>query len=387
MNLSTLYHHHLVSWRVVIVLIGAACGVIGMTSVAMAKSETQPAETGQRVVTIYDQGEKRVVLTRAKTVASTLKQANIGLATHDRVEPALESEYADAAQTYTVNIYRARPVVIVDGMKRDRVLTPYGSAKDIAQHAGIVVQDEDLLQLERSTDLLADGVGSKLTIERATSLTLVLYGEATTVYTQQATVGELLKEKNITIEQDDTLSVERSHAITEGMKIEVWRNGVQTVTEEQDVDFAVEQIQDADREVGYKDIKTLGVKGKKTVTYEVVMKNGEEVERKEIQSVVTKQPESQVEVVGAKPSFDGDFAAALTKLRACEAGGDYANKRNPLYRGAYQFGYGTWGNYGGYHDPADAPPGVQDQAARELYERRGWQPWPSCGASLPDVYR
>ena len=117
------------------------------------------------------------------------------------------------------------------------------------------------------------------------------------------------------------------------------------------------------------------------------MRNGQEVDRKEIQSVEIEKPSEQVEIVGAKPNFNGDFAAALAKLRACEAGGDYANKRNPSYRGAYQFGYTTWGYYGGYYDPADAPPEVQDQAARDLYVRRGWQPWPHCGSGLPDTFR
>jgi len=103
--------------------------------------------------------------------------------------------------------------------------------------------------------------------------------------------------------------------------------------------------------------------------------------------VVTEQPSKQVETVGSKPSFSGDFAAALAKLRACESGGNYANKNNASYRGAYQYSYSTWANKYGIYDPADASPAQQDQAARETYVRRGWQPWPHCGANLPDTYR
>lgn len=73
-------------------------------------------------------------------------------------------------------------------------------------------------------------------------------------------------------------------------------------------------------------------------------------------------------------------------LRACESGGDYANKNNPLYRGAYQFSYETWNGYVPNHwkgkDPADAPPHVQDAAALALYKARGRAPWPVCGAKL-----
>lgn len=69
-------------------------------------------------------------------------------------------------------------------------------------------------------------------------------------------------------------------------------------------------------------------------------------------------------------------------LRKCESGGDYASKRNPRYRGAYQYDYATWSNYAGYVDPADAPPAVQDAKAQETQARRGWSPWPACARKL-----
>lgn len=69
------------------------------------------------------------------------------------------------------------------------------------------------------------------------------------------------------------------------------------------------------------------------------------------------------------------------KLRYCESGNNYANKRNPSYRGAYQFAFSTWGNYGGFYDPADAPPEVQDAKAQATFNSSGWRPW-GCAYSL-----
>lgn len=71
------------------------------------------------------------------------------------------------------------------------------------------------------------------------------------------------------------------------------------------------------------------------------------------------------------------------RLRQCESGGNYQSKSNPLYRGAYQFGWSTWESVGGTGDPADAPPAEQDARAYALYLLRGWSPWPVCGAGLP----
>lgn len=362
----------------------AVAGVI-LSTVAQAatESEKEALEPGQRIVTIFDQGEKRVIVTRADTVGQSLERAGFSLADGDVVEPAADTKFA--TRDFTVNIYRAKPVMVVDGMRRERIVSPYTSAKDIVKHAGIDVRSEDTLELAQSTNFLDDGAGTRLTITRATPVTVVLYGERTQLYTQAATVDELLRDKKITLGADDTLSVERTTPIERDMVIEVWRNGVQTITEDHEVPFPTRQIQDADKSVGFREVQTPGKKGKKTVTFEVTMKNGKEVERKEIQSVVTEQPTEQVEVVGAKPNFDGDFAAALAKLRSCEGG---YNSWNPAgYYGAYQFDQRTWSSVADPSKYRNATPAEQDAAARALYERRGWQPWPYCGRNLPDTFR
>ena len=372
----------MISLRALCLFVVLFAGLVGLTRTVAAASEQTPAHD-QHVITIYDQGEKRVVLSRANTVADTLTQAQIVLSDYDKVEPAVDTVYA--AQQYTVNIYRAKPVVIVDGLRREQVLTPYSSARDIAKNAGIELQDEDKLSLSQSENMLVDGAGSKLTIDRATPVTLVLYGERTTVYTQRTTVKQLLDEKQITLAADDTVSIDAAASIQPGMTIEIWRNGVQTVTEQLPIEYKTESIEDVDQPVGYRNVQTPGEKGERAVTYEVTMKNGQEVARKEIQSVTTKEPKKEVVVVGAKPSFSGDFAAALAKLRSCEGGYNSYNPAGPYY-GAYQFNEGTWKSvssapYG------NATPAEQDAAARALYVRRGWQPWPHCGATLPDTYR
>ena len=73
------------------------------------------------------------------------------------------------------------------------------------------------------------------------------------------------------------------------------------------------------------------------------------------------------------------------KLRFCESTDNYqAINPSGLYRGAYQFDFATWQTVGGTGDPAAAPPAEQDARARELYARRGHQPWPECGRFLVD---
>jgi uncharacterized protein YabE (DUF348 family) len=346
-------------------------------------------DAGQRLITIHDRGIDKGILTRATTLRAAFAEASIQTDVNDMIEPGLDEVLS--AKTYDVNIYRARPITIIDGTTRQKVMSSYQTSRQIAEQAGVTLQNEDITAMSANSDMVSEGAGVTLTIKRATAFTLVLYGTKTPAYTQAATVGEMLSQKGITLGGEDTLSVTSATPMRAGLSVELWRNGKQTATEEQDVSFATEKIKDVDKEVGFKEVKTPGEKGKRTVTFEIEMKNGKEVGRKEIQSVITKEPKKQVEVIGAKMTntFSGGFGEALGRLRGCEAGGNYANKKNPAYRGAYQYDYSTWANYGGFYDPADAPAAVQDQKAWETYQRRGWQPWPSCKVSqgLQDIYR
>lgn len=90
----------------------------------------------------------------------------------------------------------------------------------------------------------------------------------------------------------------------------------------------------------------------------------------------------------------------LTEILACirgggkypsnESGGNYANKSNPTYRGAYQADRSTWNGFWTRHhrpdlvgtDPANASHADQDAFAAGLYSERGIQPWPRRGACV-----
>lgn len=366
-------------------LLTATLAVLCVGILALMPRVHAASSSDERLITIHDRGEEVGLITEKDTLREVFEEADINLDKNDLVEPAIDEKLV--GNNYQVNIYRARPLVIIDGMTKQLVMTAYQTPKQIAEHAGITLHDEDEATLELTDDLLTDGASERMTIDRATAVKLTLFGNTETVYTQAQTVEDFLNEKNITLTEKDTLTVDENKSISTGMHIEIWRNGKQTVTRKEVIEPPVRQIQDADQPVGYRKVKVAGTPGKKMVTYEIVMRNGKEISKKELQTVIVEQAKEEVVVVGAKPSFSGGFADALAKLRACESGGNYANKNNPLYRGAYQFSYSTWANNYGIYDPADASPAQQDAAARALYERRGWQPWPHCGASLPDTYR
>jgi hypothetical protein len=83
-------------------------------------------------------------------------------------------------------------------------------------------------------------------------------------------------------------------------------------------------------------------------------------------------------------SAGGDVEAFLACTRRIESTGNYgAVSPGGTYRGAYQFDQRTWDSNAAASgrndlvglDPARAAAGDQDQMARDLYARRGNQPW------------
>lgn len=281
-----------------LVAVGAVGVLLGFSFTHQAQAESAQPVSGQRLLAVHDDNAERGLLTRATTLREAFKEAHITIDPNDRVEPGLDEELV--ASNYEVNIYRARPVTIVDGETHLRIMSTYHTAKQIAQQAGLPLHDEDVAKMTAGTDV-GRGLGVQLAITRATEFTLGLYGKKTTAYTQATTVEAMLKEKGIALGNDDTVSVALDAKMQSGMAIEIWRNGAQTTTEEQAIPFEIQKILDVDRPIGYHEIKTKGVAGTRLITYEITMQDGKETSRKQIQSVLSSEPMTQVELIGNKP--------------------------------------------------------------------------------------
>lgn len=296
--------------------------------------------SSEHIITLHDDGIDKGFITKKATVREALKEQRIRLDARDRTEPGLDEKLISSS--YQVNIYRARPVLIRDGSAETKIVTSFRTPKQIAKDANVTIHDEDVVRLLPSSDPLVDGASEIMTITRATPFTFDFYGKQQQAYTMASTVEAMLREKGIVMASSDDISPVRTTQLQSGMTIRLWRNGIQTLTVDEEIAFTTKQITNADQPVGYKKVETPGEPGKRTVTYEVNMQNGVEVSRKEINSVATKQPVQQVEVIGGKSNYSDSLQAWLLALRTCETGGNYARNSGNGYYGAYQFLPSTW---------------------------------------------
>lgn len=296
----TIRHHRLHSLIIATMACFAFVSVVAI-STKMANAGDATVRAGEHILNVHDGDSDQGFITKETTLRAALRDANIRIDPNDITEPALDE--ALVASSYDVNIYRARPVIVRDGSSSVKVITAYQTGKQIAKQAGIALNDADITKLAPSRNPIADGAAVVMTIDRATPVTLVFYGKQTATATRAQTVAEFLAEKKIIVATDDTVSPGLATKITAGMTIQLWKNGKQTVTVDEDIAYTTRQVMDANHERGYKEVQTKGINGKRTVTYEIEMRNGQEVARKTVNTVVVTQPTEQVEIVGVKGMY------------------------------------------------------------------------------------
>ncbi len=294
-------YHKMLSQLATVFTVGMLVFLGWNLATGLAGAKSQQGQPGKTLLTIHDGSQERGIITDASTLREALEKAGIKLDANDITEPALDDELV--ATQYQVNIYRARPVIINDAGKTTKVMSPYRTAQQIAKQANIALQPEDKTDFSYSSDVAMVGPVEVMDIDRASYVNFIFYGKPIPIYTHASTVGQMLADRNVTPGPDDTLSVAGTDGIVSGMTVELWHNGKQTVTIEEAIDFPIEKIQDANREIGYQELKTAGEKGTRNVTYEIEYRNGQEIERKSLNSVVTKEPKKQIEVVGAKGRY------------------------------------------------------------------------------------
>ena len=259
-------------------------------------------DTQDRLISVYDQGETYAFITNETTLGAALHAAGVTLDERDSIEPSRDEELV--ASSYQVNIYRVRPITVIDGTTHIRILSARRTVEQITQDAGITMHDEDIADLDQA-DVAHDSAGLTLTITRATPVTLDLYGKKTRVRTQASTVGELLHEKQLTLDSLDRLSLAKEASIREDMNIRIWREGIQTTSIKEKIPPSKRIIYDVNRPLGYRGVRAKGEPGIKTVVYQIEIKKGKEISRKQLSAVVSRKPKEMVEVIGLKNDGSG----------------------------------------------------------------------------------
>lgn len=261
-------------------------------------SEVSPAD--QRVVNVYVDDQQQVVPTRARTVGDLLKRMDVTLNEGDQVEPKASTPILE--DDFTVNVYRARPVTVIDGKKITTVLSAQQSARAVAEEVGLKIYPEDDVRLKVPDDLLKEGViAEKVVIKRSIPVKLVLYGQTYSVRTLSKTVGELVKEKGLDT-NEVTVFPPAKTKLKPNSVVYVTYPGKKIITKEEKIPFKEKRVEDPDLDVGVSEVRREGENGKKVVIYEIDKSNPKK--KKALKTVVAKKPIDKIIAVGTGGSSE-----------------------------------------------------------------------------------
>jgi uncharacterized protein YabE (DUF348 family) len=263
-----------------------------------------------RIVIISHDHVKQIVPSRESSVGSLLQKLNIKLSEGDRVEPALTTPI-DQDQ-FRVNVYRAVPMHVVDNGQRIFTMSAATTPRSITNQAGINTFPEDNVTTKPAENFLASGsISQEVEIDRATPVNVNLYGAPVVMRTHAKTVRGLLAEKRIKLQPQDMVKPAADVPLAAAGNISIVRNGITTVTVQEEIAPPQQNIPDNTLAYGTTAIRQQGTPGKQAVTYEINTQNGVEVSRKVITTTVVTQPVTQIVVVGASLSgIKGDMALA-----------------------------------------------------------------------------
>lgn len=276
------------------------------------------------IAIIKHDGETQTVPTKEPTVGALLKKLDIPVGKADRVEPSLAT--AIEQDNFRVNIYRAMPVTITDGATTVTAFTAAGTPRSIVAEAGIPLYPEDTVTAAPAENLVAESsLGEQVTIARSVPVTLNVYGTPLALRTQAKTVGALLKNRHVRVNPRDTVLPGQRTAITPGMQVFIVRNGTQIVTETQNIPAPTQTVTDASLSFGTSAVRQQGSNGTEVLTYQVVKKNGVEVSRTLLQTVVTVQPVPEVIARGQAVSIPADKQAVMAQAGIAQSDYPYVD--------------------------------------------------------------
>lgn len=263
-----------------------------------------------KIVIISHDHQKELVPTRERTVGQLLSKLHIQLDKGDVVEPSLTATINQ--DEFRINIYRAVPVVVVDGSQKTFTFSAATTPRSIAQQAGQTVYPEDIVTTSPTEDFLRTGaIGEEVVIDRATPINVDLYGTPVVLRTHATTVGGLLKEKHIRLAKTDQVVPAANTPLSASQSVTFLRTGTRVVTVTEEIAAPVQTITDDSLAYGTSAVRQQGSTGQQVVTYQVTLENNVETARTVIQKVVNKEPVTQIVVVGTSLSgIKGDMALA-----------------------------------------------------------------------------
>mgnify|MGYP004662145333 CR=1 FL=1 len=194
------------------------------------------------------------------------------------------------------SIVSAKAVYIIDdGTTRTTVESSSYVPSSAIEKAGLEVSALDQVSTEHN-----DNGTIEIRITRSQEVAINYMGSTLHVRAYDETVSDLLERMNITLGDDDTVSVNLGNYTQDGMVIDVTKYTYGTAEADEAITYTTERVANASMAAGKESVKQAGKNGTAHVTYSITYKNGKEVDREPISSTVVTAPTPEIIEYGTK---------------------------------------------------------------------------------------
>src|SRR5699024_4481236 len=232
-------------------LVISCIGVLGL----VALSGFVLFEATKAQVDITDNGEKQTIQTHADTVAELLNDVGITVGEHDDISPNMDANIEDGMD---INYKTAKQVIVTIDKNNNTYFTTVDTIGEFLDEENIKTGKHDDISVNRSDDLTD---GQKIEINRAFQVVINDGGEKSKVWTTGATIKQLLKDHNISLNDDDKVKPALDKKAKVDKTIEIVRVETNTDKVEESLAFDTVTKEDSSLAKGKEKVVSEGQEG------------------------------------------------------------------------------------------------------------------------------
>lgn len=251
-------------------------------------------ETVTAEVVVIQDGEEISTLTTANEVSGVMDELGIDVSKHDDLSVSLEDEITDGM---VIEYTQAREVQVTIDDQTKTYYTTTENVKQFLEEESINLSEHDELSVDLDTDIEE---GLAIGIQKAFEVTVNDGGKEKTAMVTKQSVGDLLKELDISLNEHDRLNAELNDRVENNRSLEIVRVTKEKVSTEVEIPYQTETKNDSNLLKGKSKVLANGQAGKKVETYEVTKENGEEVSRELVEEEVVKESVNKIVAKGTK---------------------------------------------------------------------------------------
>ncbi|WP_210367688.1 G5 and 3D domain-containing protein [Bacillus sp. REN3] len=251
-------------------------------------------EGTKKTVALTLDGKEKVIKTHADTVQDLFDDLEISLRSEDYL--SLEAD-TKVKNNLSIVWKPAKQVELIDGQEKETYWTSADTVGNFLKDQNIVLSEHDKLNLNPDDKLSKN---MEIAIERAFPLKLVVGGKEQEVWSTSTTVADFLSQQGIKLNKLDRVEPELNKTVTKNGKVNVVRVEKVTDVVEEPIRYAVITKNDSNLLKGKQKVVNEGQEGLLSKRYEVIMENGKEVSRKLVNEKTVKEKQDKVVAMGTK---------------------------------------------------------------------------------------